>query len=258
MVAWCALAWFVMLPGTSLSLTMTRTPPPRAVIIPGLLQGSSDFVAMAEAMRRRGVLTTVAPIKSWHWLPMLGGRSLRPILERIDFAVDYLRSVPETEADIVCPSATYSASDFILDMLQNPGGVFRVGGTSDPAALPPFQPHGDFDLPGLGAGQARDVPPEAQRIFLIGHSASGWVSRIYLSSRTYAGRAYDAGSKTVGVVTLGTPHISTDSPALRNVRFAAQEVAPPDVRCLAVAGLGVRGSDGDFSAQVCPSSSTWT
>ena len=32
----------------------------------------------------------VLPGPRWHWIPCLGGRSARPILERIDFAVDHV------------------------------------------------------------------------------------------------------------------------------------------------------------------------
>ena len=61
----------------ALALTLTLT----------LIQGASDFKAMADTLTSRGIPTVVVPMPVWHWLPCLGGRSMRPMLERIDHTV---------------------------------------------------------------------------------------------------------------------------------------------------------------------------
>ncbi|EOD35369.1 hypothetical protein EMIHUDRAFT_63084, partial [Emiliania huxleyi CCMP1516] len=88
-----------------------------AVVVPGFLSGASDFREMADSLSARGIRTAVVPMAAWHWLPCLGGRSMRPILERIDHT-----------------------------------------------------PRGHFPEAGAARG----------RVALIGHSAGGWISRVYL------------------------------------------------------------------------------
>jgi len=46
---------------------------------------------MADTLTSRGIPTVVVPMPVWHWLPCLGGRSMRPMLERIDHTVRLLR-----------------------------------------------------------------------------------------------------------------------------------------------------------------------
>lgn len=53
---------------------------------------AKDLTELARAMRAEGYDAVVAPIKWFHWIPCLGGRSVRPILERIDWTVDFARS----------------------------------------------------------------------------------------------------------------------------------------------------------------------
>ena len=138
---------------------------PAVVVVPGFLYGSEDFVGLAEALRRRGVDATVAPIAWWHWIPCLGGRSVRPILERIQCAVDYASS-----ADVVAveaPAPAYSPLDLWRDFRQTPGGVMAVGGSADPDEFPDVAPCGGFG----------DAPPPRRACAIVGHSASGWISR---------------------------------------------------------------------------------
>ena len=61
---------------------------PFALILPGFLGSSEDFEDLARDMRRAGYQAAVAPIAWWHWVPCIGGRSMRPILDRIDHAVN--------------------------------------------------------------------------------------------------------------------------------------------------------------------------
>ena len=46
---------------------------------------------MADTLTSRGIPTVVVPMPVWHWLPCLGGRSMRPMLERIDHTVRLVR-----------------------------------------------------------------------------------------------------------------------------------------------------------------------
>lgn len=41
------------------------------------------FEKLCYRLERRGIASVVVPIRWYHWLPTLGGRSVRPILDRI-------------------------------------------------------------------------------------------------------------------------------------------------------------------------------
>jgi len=108
-----------------------------------------------------------------------------------------------------------------------------VGGSAEVDSYDPtVQPRGSFSRP---SGDAQG------RIALIGHSAGGWISRVYLSDRNYGGRVY-AGSKLVhSLITLGTPHGDAPGEAFEGVKWINREKVNPSVRAVAVAGSGFRG-----------------
>ena len=222
------LAWAVRTAALSAPTSLAASRP-AVVVVPGFLYGSEDFVGLAEALRRRGVDATVAPIAWWHWIPCLGGRSVRPILERIQCAVDYASS-----ADVVAveaPAPAYSPLDLWRDFRQTPGGVMAVGGSADPDEFPDVAPCGGFG----------DAPPPRRACAIVGHSAAGWISRIFLSSRPYGGKAYGgSGGRVSKLVTLGSPHAASEGVAFANVAWANREAAP--VPALAVAGGGFGGA----------------
>lgn len=200
-------------------------PPLRgAVIVPGFLSGASSFEPLAQALTARGIATAVVPMPVWHWIPCLGGRSMRPVLERIDHAVRHVCAQPDRRV----PEIGYGLRDLLADFRSTPGGILSVGGSAKVDEYPVVEPRGYFEPAGEPLG----------RIALIGHSAGGWIARVYLSDRAYAGRAY-AGSRLVhSLVTLGTPHADADGPAWEGVKWANREAAPAGVRALAVAGSG--------------------
>ena len=49
-----------------------------AVIIPGFLNDANDFAPLAASLTARGLPTAVVPLPLWHWIPQVGGRSVRP------------------------------------------------------------------------------------------------------------------------------------------------------------------------------------
>ena len=58
----------------------------------------------------------------WHWLPCLAGRSMRPILERVDSCVRHVSAAGSSEV----PSVGYGPLDLYRDFCDNPGGVMEV------------------------------------------------------------------------------------------------------------------------------------
>jgi pimeloyl-ACP methyl ester carboxylesterase len=62
------------------------------VILPGYLAGSSDYVVIETALRSRSLPAIVVPLKWWEWLPTVGGRSIAPILEKLDRTVKQAQS----------------------------------------------------------------------------------------------------------------------------------------------------------------------
>jgi hypothetical protein len=234
-----------------------------AVIVPGFLTGANEFKNIKDELIAQGLPTIVVPMPSWHWLSCLGGRSARPILERIDFTVQHLVNKLEQDEDFLngkFPKFDYSYLDAWNDFWENPGGIAEVGGSSLVDNYPrDIAPRGNFPLPRCLRGN--------KKIALIGHSAGGWVSRIYLSDQEYGGKVYGGSKYIHSLVTLGTPQASAPGPAFASVSWInnLQKNDPPShgtdtVRTLAVAGGGFEGKQwGDFTknsyAFCCPNGS---
>jgi PGAP1-like protein len=204
-----------------------------AVLVPGFLTGADEFQSLCETLTARGLPTVAVPMPNWHWLPCLGGRSARPILERLDFTVQHLIS---NNGDISkIPKFEYSLNDAWVDFRTNPGGVAQVGGSAVVDEYPNVEPRGTFKLP-----EKEEIVPNT-KVALIGHSAGGWISRAYLSSRNYGGKAYNGSQYIHSLVTLGTPHQNAPGPAFEGVRWVNRE--PAQVRSLAVGGTGFKGDE---------------
>jgi triacylglycerol esterase/lipase EstA (alpha/beta hydrolase family) len=58
-----------------------------SVILPGYLAGASDYAALEKTMQDMGFPAITVPLRAWEWLPTVGGRSIAPILERLDQTV---------------------------------------------------------------------------------------------------------------------------------------------------------------------------
>ena len=122
-----------------------------AVIVPGFLSDESDFYELAEALSADGIATAVVPMKLWHWIPILGGRSVRPLLDRIALAVEHVAALgPAAEVGpapvrLCVPTPEYSALDCWNDFTANPGGVLKAGGTDQPDEYPDVEPAGRPD-----------------------------------------------------------------------------------------------------------------
>ncbi|XRB18163.1 GPI inositol-deacylase [Pseudoscourfieldia marina] len=221
------------------------------VIVPGFLCGSKIYEPLVQAMRERGVPATVVPLSAADWLPCAGGRSVRPILERIDSAVRHAAAsgkcatevvgIPDTQLAIPPPRVT--PIDRFVDFRNTPGGPFSVGGSQKPDEFPTVLPRGDFPPPpGAPVG----------RVALVGHSAGGWISRVYLSNRAYGGRVYGGSNLVHSLVTLGTPHAPASGVAFESHSWLHRDRDTSDlerrVRMLAVGSAGYGGGDwGDFT-----------
>lgn len=231
-----------------------------AVIVPGLLYGSDSMEQLAADMTSAGYPAVVAPLNWWHWLPCLGGRSMRPILERIDYAVD---TALQRGGSAPLPEPEYTFCDLMSDFLENPGGVAKVGGSSDPDEYPVVEPRGrDFGAQGRAMrGSSRGA---AGRVALVGHSAGGWIARIFLSRSAYGGHAYNGADRVHSLVTLGSPHAPASGVAYSSIRWLARQnesTVPIDeaaavggdsavhrrVRCLTVGSGGTLANFSDFT-----------
>ncbi len=92
----------------------------------------------------------------------------------------------------------------------------------------------------------------SDRINLVGHSAGGWISRIYLGEIPYAVHLGDrdqlclwkAHPNVATLVTLGTPHVSQERWTKRNLNFVKDNYPGafyPQVRYVCVAGKAIYG-----------------
>ena len=155
---------------------------------------------------------------------------MRPILERLDMTV---RHVAAGNLDEI-PAIKYSLADLWTDFWTTPGGVAKVGGSDKVVEYPVVNPRGTFPLPA--------EKPQG-KIALIGHSAGGWISRIYLSDRSYGGKVYGGQDLVHSLVTLGSPHLKVSSPAFEGVAWVNEEDVVTSIKQLAVGGTGFKGDE---------------
>ncbi|NMF63913.1 lipase [Brasilonema octagenarum UFV-E1] len=111
------------------------------------------------------------------------------------------------------------------------------------------------------------------QINLIGHSAGGWLSRIYLGEKPYSGRGevtssvWQAHPLVATLITLGTPHISQERWTRWNLDFVNQNYPGAfykNIRYVCVAGKTIfgqrrRGSWLAYSSYqlTCGKGNTW-
>jgi len=57
------------------------------IILPGYLAGSKDYVDLQKSLESLGLKAIIVPLKWWEWLPTVGGRSIAPILLKLDETV---------------------------------------------------------------------------------------------------------------------------------------------------------------------------
>lgn len=157
------------------------------VILPGYLAGDVPYREMERTLESLGFPTVTVPLRRQDWIPTLGGRSMTPILQRLDQTVKQV-----------------------------------------------MQKH------------------NVSQINLVGHSAGGWISRIYLGEKPYCIHPSDRAQSCLWqayphvhtLVTLGTPHLSQERWTLRNLNFV-NDTYPgafyQGVRYVCVAGKAVYG-----------------
>ena len=157
------------------------------VILPGYLAGAIDYQPLAQLLTDRGWPTTVVPLVWRDWLPTLGGRSMLPILGRLDQTVQQTRQQYQVD-----------------------------------------------------------------KINLIGHSAGGWIARIYLGEQPYDVHgtlpeqvySWSAHHWVSHLITLGTPHVSQERWTRKNLDFVNQTYPGAfhlDVHHVCVAGRAILG-----------------
>lgn len=100
--------------------------------------------------------------------------------------------------------------------------------------------------------QAALAESGSDQVNLIGHSAGGWIARIYLGEALYDVHPADrdrrqrwaAHPQVANLITLGTPHISQERWTRRNLDFVNQSYPgafEPDMNYVCVAGKAVFG-----------------
>lgn len=157
------------------------------IILPGYLEGAIAYLPLANSLEKMGFPTTIVPLKKSDWLPTLGGRSMIPILKKLDLTVKQ--------------------------------------------SLQQYQ---------------------TAQINLIGHSAGGWISRIYLGEKPYnihndvtENDIFWHGHPQVKtLITLGTPHVSEERWTKKNLDFVKDNYPGafyPHVNYICVAGKSIFG-----------------
>ncbi|NEO31772.1 MAG: alpha/beta hydrolase [Symploca sp. SIO3C6] len=158
------------------------------VILPGYFAGAIEYHALEQTLQNLGFPAATVPLRQRDWLPTVGGRSMVPILKKLDSTVKQLRQKHNTS-----------------------------------------------------------------QVNLIGHSAGGWIARIYLGEVPYTLHG-DVNESVVGLwhaypyvttlVTLGTPHVSQERWTKRNLDFVNTNYPGAfyqDIHYVCVAGKAIYG-----------------
>ncbi|QLE55317.1 triacylglycerol lipase [Nostoc sp. TCL26-01] len=130
------------------------------VIVPGYLESAIAYQQLTQSLKQFGFPTVTVPLLRRDWFPLIGGRSVTPIVQQINHTVKQA-----------------------------------------------LQEH------------------NTTQVNLIGHSAGGWISRIYLGEKPYAAKGqilssvWNAHPLVATLVTLGTPHISQERWTRWNLDF---------------------------------------
>lgn len=85
---------------------------------------------------------------------------------------------------------------------------------------------------------------KVETVTLLGHSAGGWIARIYLGSIPYNGKIWAGRQQIACLVSLGTPHRSYERWTRTNLNFVNQHYPGafwPHVNYICVAGSAVQG-----------------
>lgn len=101
------------------------------------------------------------------------------------------------------------------------------------------------------------IDHNCDEINLVGHSAGGWIARIYLGERPYDVHASDvnrtfprpARGHVNTLVTLGTPHVSKERWTRKNLDFVNQTYPGAfydDIDYVCIAGKAVNGKKADW------------
>ena len=162
------------------------------VILPGFFAGAAPYRPLEHTLNQLGIPTTVVPLKRRDWIPTVGGRSVTPILKKLDQTVQAVRRQHE---------------------------------------------HSEINL--------------------VGHSAGGWIARIYLGTIPYtihrqdaqSPHPWDAQSYVHTLICLGTPHRSEERWTRRNLDFVNTTYPGAfysNVRYVCIAGKSIVGQRGRF------------
>jgi hypothetical protein len=226
------------------------------LIAPAFYLDAAVFRPLCAELRARGFDAALAPVRWFHWTPTLGGRSQRPILDRLDWALEDLCGGADGDGNGPAPvdpitlelpaRGPYGFLDFVQEMRDASRGARPLA----PAASLPNPP----------------LAP-CQKAAVVASSAAGWIARILLAGDKigattpdglpYSGRAYEGAARRAHtLVTLGTPHYSSEPVTRKNIDWVNAH-APgcfraPDVRYVTVGAGGTGGKElffgtGDFA-----------
>ena len=76
------------------------------IILEGYLAGAADYIPIAQKLKNQNLSASVVPLKWWEWVPTVGGRSIAPILEKLDQTVNQeLEKTGASKVKIIAQSA---------------------------------------------------------------------------------------------------------------------------------------------------------
>jgi triacylglycerol esterase/lipase EstA (alpha/beta hydrolase family) len=76
-----------------------------SIIVPGYFASAIDYQSLERELNRQGIPTVTVPLKKSDWFPTLGGRSVVPIVERLDRTIkEVLERYSTSEVNLIAHS----------------------------------------------------------------------------------------------------------------------------------------------------------
>ncbi len=119
------------------------------LVLPGYYTGSSAFLPLVRTLQERGFEAALPPLNANDWAPTLGGRSMRPILDRLEYAavkmaagiqVSILKPCPlprclwQSSTQVVAVAACLGCQKFLCRAVQS--HCMRMSMSSRASAAP--------------------------------------------------------------------------------------------------------------------------
>ncbi len=97
------------------------------IILPGYLAGAADYRGLQKSLENLGLKATIVPLKWWDWVPTVGGRSIAPILIKLDQTIKAIcQELQVSQVNLIAHSAGGWVARIYLGAIPYYGKVWNA------------------------------------------------------------------------------------------------------------------------------------